>query len=116
MAILPTNEPAVPEEHPTPAVHHQPQPLTVQQYLQRQQKRKEEELTRIPVTKPPKRRRGGKIVKLRRRRADIRNILDSTPPPSWERSSILWLELMEIEKTLRSKKTQNTNKNTDEIM
>lgn len=85
----------------TPAVAPQPQPLTVKEYLQRQQRKKEKERTKIPVTEPPKHRRGGRLVRLRRRRADIINTINNDPPPSWERASELWLELEKIEEEMK---------------
>lgn len=103
MAIL-QNEPT-PVESVTPAtLNQQPKALTVEEYFKRKQRREEENLTRIPVTAPPKHRRGGKIVRLRKRRADIKSRINADPPPSWERASQLWLELNYVEAQLHKNK------------
>lgn len=70
-----------------------PQPLTIQQYRLRQQLATEQKLTAIPPTGKPKHRRGGKIVRLRRRLAFLKSIINADPPPPWYLSDKMWLEV-----------------------
>lgn len=87
-------------------VKQQPQPITIEEYLKRQQRRTEERLTAIPPTQKPKRRRAGRIVKLRRKLAALKNIVSSETPPSWERASEIWEQIDAITHELKAHKNK----------
>lgn len=104
MAILPNKiigefGKEIPTDHiPSTAQPKQgPQPIIIESYKQRLAKKKEEELTRIPKINLPRHRRGGRLVKLRRKLAALRNIINADPPPSWQRASEIWKEIDALE-------------------
>lgn len=84
MAILPNPE--------TP-ITAGPKKLTIEEYRRRQAAKLDEKLTAIPKTAKPRHKRGGKIVKLRRKIASLKAIVNADPPPSWERASEIWVEI-----------------------
>lgn len=85
----------------------QPKPITIQQYRERQQRLAEESLVRIPQTEKPKHRRGGRIVKLRRRLAALKALVNSENPPPWNIANKSWQEISEIETELHRRKKTN---------
>lgn len=90
---------SVPEYKATP-VEAGPKRLTIEQYKQRLAKKAEEKLTRIPVTEKPRHRRGGKLVRMRRRIAVLKAVLNTDPPPAWQRASEMWAEIGAIEQQM----------------
>lgn len=86
----------------------QPKPITIQQYRERQQKIAEEKLTRIPPTQKPKHRRGGRIVRLRRRLAELKGRVNADPPPPWQEGRHLWLQISKIEAELHKDTPKTT--------
>lgn len=86
----------------------QPQPISIEQYLKRQQRRAEEKLTAIPATEKPKRRRAGRIVKLRKELADLKRRVTAEVPPPWELACELWQRIDTITSELKKKNISKT--------
>lgn len=85
-----------------------PQPLTIEEYQQRQLKRKTSLDINIPKTTKPKR-RGGYVQKLKRERAILIRETETNPPPSWERSTELWKRIDNIEFLINQRRMCNKN-------
>lgn len=106
MAILPNSNPNVlPTEECRPATTatEGPKAITLEQYFKRQQRRAEAKLTAIPLTQKPKKKRGGRIVRLRRRLAYLKGVLNSENPPEFQSTWTMWEEIDEIENELHNK-------------
>lgn len=75
-----------------------PQPLTIEEYRQRQANisRKQQKQPTIPHTPKPKK-RGGYINKLRRERAILIRLCRQDQPPPWEQASRLWEKINHLE-------------------
>lgn len=86
-----------------------PQPITLEEYRRRVTPKQKETPLIIPKTKPPKR-RGGFLVKKRRELSNLKRIINSSPPPSWEVSSRLWVRIAEVEQTIEAYMNMNKNK------
>lgn len=80
-----------------------PQPLTIEQYRLRQQLNAEQKRMVIPQTEKPKHRRGGRIVRLRRRRAFLKSLVNAETPPPWHVANELWLEIIAIDREMETR-------------
>jgi len=86
-----------------PPTYNPTKKLTIAEYKNRQARKKEAELTRIPAVEIPKtkKKRGGRQVRLRRQRAVLLAIVEADPPPSWERATKIWQQIHEITSKLK---------------
>lgn len=103
MAILPNsdnNKVPVNNSVPTTSYSAQPKAITIEQYLQRQQRKQEAKLTAIPKTEKPKHKRGGRIVRLRKQLADLKRTINNDPPPPWHLAAEMWQRVEIIEAQL----------------
>lgn len=78
-----------------------PKPLTIEEYRKRTRPPQIEKPLSIPKVKPPKR-RGGFIVQKRRELANIKRIINSSPPPPWDLACRYWLKIEEIENIIET--------------
>lgn len=116
MAILPNSGEKIPTEEykPAPSANTTtpstagPKPITIEEYRRRQERKIEEQLTRIPKVNKPRHKRGGKIVRLRRKLAALRNIVNADPPPSWQRASEIWLQIDMLEREMNQHRKKQT--------
>ena len=107
MAIQTKSNRNLPVEPVRPIINQQPKAITIQEYLRRKERVKEEKLTRIPPTAKPKHRRGGVIVRLRRELADIKRRINADPPIPYKRSLELWKDVEEIENKIKEHRNKN---------
>lgn len=77
-----------------------PKPITIDEYKQRTTRNHPKEEAPLIKTKLPKR-RGGYTARRRQRKALLLRIINSDPPPSWQRASELWRQIDEIEEQIR---------------
>lgn len=87
-----------------------PQPISIEEYKKRTATRVKPVEVKIPIVKPPKR-RGGYLVKKRRELANLKRLVNSSPPPPWNLSVQYWERIDTIQKDMEAHFIVNKNRN-----
>lgn len=87
-----------------------PQPISIEDYKKRTSTKKIPVEIIIPRIKPPKR-RGGYLVKKRRELANLKRLVNSSPPPPWNLSVQYWKRIDEIQNEIKTHLIINKSRN-----